>query len=222
MIKIGDSVFQKAEKVESRFIDSAVADMEPSLKMPTWEFRRNWDLILKILLNHYFQTNGSNVKKASLSVILRAGIAGLLAAKYWIIAFGMPLYLVWTARDEKTAKASTLNCNLPNNASSNSSGRSILIIDLMLATGTSVEQTIIAVKKCGIKEENITFVVGVAAREGLYFLETKYNIKTIVGFAGPNINLNDEKYIIYLDSRKQVVGDAGDRYMGITRDGVLL
>lgn len=78
-------------------------------------------------------------------------------------------------------------------------------------------------KNHGISEENITFLFGVATQEGIISLFQDYpQINIIVAYTGSHIGLNEKNYIVYKDSGKPVVGDAGDRWMGITSKGDLI
>jgi uracil phosphoribosyltransferase len=191
--------------------------MQPSLKLSTAEFRQQWEVVYQNLLPVFFRNLKSGGKNIGLTIVLRAANAGFLAMKERLLIYGMPVFTIWTARDEISVKAEILRCNLPEEIPK---GMSALILDLMCATATSSDTTIQELKKRGFRD--ITCIFGVATPEGLKVLKDKHpDVKNIVGFTGPNIGLK-KGYIVYLDTGEMVVGDAGDRWMGITSDGKLL
>jgi len=207
-------------KINSKTINQSIAKMRPDLEISTAEFRQLCEKIFNILLTSYFKNFKGDKNKIGLTIILRAASAGWLAMKNRLLKYNMPIFLTWVNRDEITVKASTLNCNLPQKVNSNMPA---LILETMCATATSVDETMKQLLKRGFKEKNITFICAVASPEGLTFLQENYpQLKVITGFTGPHIGLNEKKYIIYLDNKKMVVGDAGDRWMGISSKGKLL
>lgn len=207
-------------KINSIEINKMVAKMRPDLKISTAEFRCLCEKIFNILLATYFKNFKGNKNHIGLTIVLRAASAGFLAMKNRLLQYNMPVFLIWVSRDEITIKASTLNCNLPQKVSSNMPA---LILETMCATATSVDETMKQLLKRGFKEKNITFICAIASPEGLNFLRDNYpQLKVITGFTGSHIGLNEKKYIIYLDNKKMVVGDAGDRWMGIPFKGKLL
>lgn len=218
MLEINGEIFPNAIHARCQKIDEAVRLMRPSLKLPTAEFRQQWEIVYQNLLPVFFRNLKSSEKNIGLTIVLRAANAGFLAMKERLLIHGMPVFTIWTARDEISIKAEILRCNLPEEIPKEMSA---LILDLTCATATSSDTTIIELKNRGFK--NITCIFGIAAPEGLKVLRDKHpNVKNIVGFTGPNIGLNKKGYIIYLDTDEMVVGDAGDRWMGITSDGKLL
>jgi len=207
-------------KINSLVINKSIARMRPDLKISTAEFRRLCEKIFNILLANYFKNFKGDKNKIGLTIVLRAASAGWLAMKNRLFQYNMPVFLIWVSRDEITVKASTLNCNLPQKINPNMSA---LILETMCATATTVDETMKQLLKHGFKEKNITFICAVASPEGLEFLDKNYpKLKIITGFTGPDIGLNEKKYIIYLDNKKMVVGDAGDRWMGISSKGEII
>lgn len=218
MLEINGEKFPNVTHVRNREIDEALRLMQPDLGLPTAEFRQQWEIVYQKLLPIYFRNLNGSKKNVGLTIVLRAANAGFLAMKERLLEYGMPVFTMWTARNEISIKAAILRCNLPKEIPD---GMPALILDLMCATATSSDTTIAELKKCGYK--NITCIFGVAAPEGLGLLREKHpETKIIVGFTGPNIGLNKKGYIIYLNTGKMVIGDAGDRWMGITGNGELL
>lgn len=126
--------------------------------------------------------------------------------------------MVWAVRDEISIQAQMLSCNLPDEIPQ---GMSALILDPMCATATSSIMMIRDLKSRGF--EDITCIFGVASKDGLKTIRNSHpDVKIITGFTGPNIGLNKKGYVIYLDTGIPVVGDAGDRWTGITSKGKLL
>lgn len=218
MLEINGEKFSNVIHVRNKEIDEAVRLMQPDLGLPTAEFRQEWEMVYKKLLPLFFRNLNSSKKNVGLTIVLRAANAGFLAMKERLLEYGMPVFTMWTARDEISIKAAILHCNLPKKIPD---GMPALILDLTCATATSSDITIQELKKRGFKD--ITCIFGIAAPEGLKVLRDNHsNVKNIVGFTGPNIGLNKKGYIIYLNTGKMVIGDAGDRWMGITSDGNLL
>lgn len=219
MIEIKGENFPNVTHVRNQGINEAVRLMQPELNLSTAEFRQYWEMIYQILLPIYFRNLNGRKGNVGLTIVLRAANAGFLAMKERLLEYGMPIFTMWTARNEISIQAEILRCNLPKEIPN---GMPALILDLMCATATSSDTTIQELKKCGFKD--ITCIFGVAAPEGLKVLRDNHSdVKNIVGFTGPNIGLDKKNgYIIYLDTGKMVVGDAGDRWMGITSKGKLL
>ncbi len=218
MEEINGEKFPRVIHVRNRGIDRAVALMRPDLNLPTAEFRQQWEIVYQKLLPVFFKNLNGDEKNVGLTIILRAANAGFLAMKDRLLAYGMPAFMIWAARDELSIKAKILRCNLPEEIPN---GMPALILDPMCATATSSDETIKELKRRGF--DDITCIFGVAAPEGLKLLRDKHpDVKIIVGFTGPNIGLNQNGYIAYLDTGEMVIGDAGDRWMGITSDGKLV
>lgn len=218
MLEINGEKFPNVIYVRNQEIDEAVRLMQPDLWLPTAEFRQQWEIVYKKLLPAFFRNLNSSKKNVGLTIVLRAANAGFLAMKERLLEYGMPVFTMWTVRNEISIQAEILRCNLPKKIPD---GMPALVLDLMCATATSSDITIQELKKCGFRD--ITCIFGVAAPEGLKLLKFKHpDVKIIVGFTGPNIGLNNKGYIIYCETNKMVVGDAGDRWMGITSDGNLL
>lgn len=113
-----------------------------------------------------------------------------------------------------------LNCNLPKNTPAD---LKVVILELMCDTGVSMKQTMKHLKKHNVLEQNITFLFGIATQEAINGLFEKYpQINITVAYTGNHIGLNEKNYIVYKDNQKPVVGDACDRWMGITSKGDLI
>lgn len=219
MVKINGEEFPNVMHVRDSEIDDAVLLMNPELNISTAKFRQEWETVYQKLLSVYFRNLNGSKGNVGLTIVLRAANGGFLAMKERLLEYGLPVFTMWTARNEISIRADILRCNLPNEIPD---GMPALILDLMCATATSSDTTICELKKRGFKE--ITCIFGVASQEGLKALQDNHpDVKIIVGFTGPNIGLNPKNgYVIYRDTGKDVVGDAGDRWMGITSKGKLL
>lgn len=131
--------------------------------------------------------------------VLRAGLAMLYA--------GMELIpdarvgFVGLERDEATAQAHEYYCKLPPDLEQ----ARVCVIDPMLATGGSMDDTIRAVKANGAKD--IVAVCVVAAPEGVARLQSAHDDVSLVT-AVVDRELDDNKYI------RPGLGDFGDRYFG--------
>jgi len=84
---------------------------------------------------------------------------------------------------------------------------SVLLVDPMLATGGSAILAIKVLLDAGVKEDNILFLVVVAAPEGIKAVHATYPGVKIVT-AEIDEGLNGDKYIV------PGLGDFGDRYYG--------
>lgn len=218
MIEINGENFPNVTHLRNREIDEAIGLMQPDLSLQTAGFRQQWERVYQKLLPVYFRNLNGRKGNVGLTIVLRAANAGFLAMKERLLEYGMPVFTMWTARNELSIQAEIIRCNLPEEIPE---GMPALILDLMCATATSSDMTIQELKNRGFKD--ITCIFGVAAPEGLKVLRDNHpDVKNIVGFTGSNIGLNEKKYIVYLDTGKMVVGDAGDRWMGITSKGELI
>lgn len=106
-------------------------------------------------------------------------------------------------RDEKTAKPVFFKEWLPEDIKD----RYVLILDPMLATGGSANETIRAIKSKGALEERIIFINLVAAPEGVEAVFSEYpDIRIIT--AEVDEGLDENAYIV------PGLGDFGDIYFG--------
>jgi len=106
-------------------------------------------------------------------------------------------------RDEETAKPIFFKDWLPDDIES----RYVLILDPMLATGGSANETIKSLKLKGVTEEKIIFINLVAAPEGIEAVFAAY----------PNIRIITAEVDEGLDANAYIVpglGDFGDIYFG--------
>ncbi|MDR2799108.1 MAG: uracil phosphoribosyltransferase [Bifidobacteriaceae bacterium] len=108
-------------------------------------------------------------------------------------------------RDEKTLKSVTYANRLPDDLT----GRSVYIVDPMLATGGTLVSAIEYVLERGAKD--ITCVCLLGAPEGVKFVEESVpddiNLTVVLGYLDEK--LNEKGYIV------PGLGDAGDRLYGI-------
>jgi uracil phosphoribosyltransferase len=131
--------------------------------------------------------------------VLRAGLAMLFSAQDLLL--DVPVGFVGLERDERTAVAREYYQKFPLKLD----GYRALILDPMLATGGSLDETIRAVKKRGCTE--ITLACIVAAPEGIKHVIDNHP-EAILYTAATDDYLDDNKYII------PGLGDFGDRYFG--------
>lgn len=190
------------------------------------EFRRLWELIFGHLLKEYFAhfVKKEDENKLAVGIILRAGLSGFLAAKDFLLYKNIPVFLIQTERKENESagniEADMLYCNLPKDAPHD---LKVIILEPMLATGVSMKQAMRHLKNHNILEKNITFLIGIAAYEGIENLFESYpDIHIIAAYSETHIGLNEANYIIYKDTGKPVAGDVGDRLMGISGKGKLM
>lgn len=182
---------------------------------PTDEFRRHAGIVSKILLVEMMKglgtTNvrietplapmiGKKLKDEVVVVpVLRAGLAMLFAIQDFLPAVSVGF--IGLERDEKTAQAREYYRKLPTLLSTHR----VLVIDPMLATGGSFDDTICALKEKGAK--HITIVSIVSAPEGIRRIEKRH----------PNVHIYTAAVDHHLNFRKFIVpglGDFGDRYFG--------
>ncbi len=181
----------------------------------TEEFRRHAGIVSKILLVEVMKTFGTaNVhietplaamtgKKLKDEVVvvpvLRAGLAMLFAIQDFLPAVAVGF--VGLERDEQTAVAREYYRKLPAILSSHQ----VLVIDPMLATGGSFDDTVKLLKEKGAKR--ITLVSIVSAPEGIKRIQKSHpDVKIYT--AAMDDHLNDKKFIV------PGLGDFGDRYFG--------
>ena len=131
--------------------------------------------------------------------VLRAGLAMLSPAKEFLP--WVPVGFIGLERDEDTAVARKYYQKFPQGLT----GKHVLVLDPMLATGGSLVDTIDALKEQGA--ETISAVCIVAAPEGIAYLHKKFPDVEIYT-AAIDSHLNEVKYIV------PGLGDFGDRYFG--------
>lgn len=130
--------------------------------------------------------------------ILRAG-AGMIESVVRLLP-EVSVGYIGLERDEETAEARRYYCKFPP-----LEGSRVLVVDPMLATGGSAEQTIEAVYEAGARR--VDFLCIVAAPEGVERLETRFNdLRIIAGSLDRELDTN--KYI------RPGLGDFGDRLYG--------
>lgn len=183
----------------------------------TEEFRRHANIVSKILLveatlvlpmtNKKIETPLAPItgklltNKIVVVPVLRAGLAMLFALQDFLpsVAVGF----IGLERDEKTAVAREYYQKLPKIFATHH----VFVLDPMLATGGSFDETITALKRKGGKR--ISIVSLVSAPEGIHRIQKNHPDVQIYTSA-IDIKLNDQKYIV------PGLGDFGDRYFGTT------
>jgi uracil phosphoribosyltransferase len=131
--------------------------------------------------------------------VLRAGLAMLFAIQE--ILPTVSVGLIGLERDEKTARAREYYRKFPKILPDDK----IFVIDPMLATGGSIDDTLKALRE---KEVQVDCVISiVSAPEGIARV-TKNNPDVAIFTAAIDKELNDKKYIV------PGLGDYGDRYFG--------
>ncbi|MEK7129812.1 MAG: uracil phosphoribosyltransferase [Patescibacteria group bacterium] len=181
----------------------------------TEEFRRHADVVSKILLieatkhmllkEKKIETplapfSGKELKDDVIVVpVLRAGLAMLIALRDFLPAVSVGF--IGLERDEKTAIARAYYEKIPKIFSTHI----VLVIDPMLATGGSMDDTLVAVKQKGAKR--MVAVSIVSAPEGIKRVQKNHPDVPIIT-AAVDSHLNDRAYIV------PGLGDFGDRYFG--------
>jgi uracil phosphoribosyltransferase len=181
----------------------------------TEEFRRHADVVSKILLieatkqmklaqvvieTPLSKFNGKKLKDDVVVVpVLRAGLAMLFSLQEMLPEASVGF--IGLERDEKTAVAREYYKKIPQILSTNI----VFIVDPMLATGGSMDDTIKAVKQKGAKR--IICISIVSAPEGIERV-TKNHPDVPIITAAIDDHLNDTAYIV------PGLGDFGDRYFG--------
>ncbi len=131
--------------------------------------------------------------------VLRAGLAMLFAAQDLLL--DVPVGFLGLERDEETAVAREYYQKFPGRLDDCRA----LILDPMLATGGSLDDTVAAVKQRGCNDILLACVV--AAPEGIARVMDRH----------PDVTLFTGAIDDHLDERKYIVpglGDFGDRYFG--------
>ena len=181
----------------------------------TEDFRRHADVVSKIILveaTKHLSTIRRNIEtplapftgrelndKIIVVPVLRAGLAMLIALRDFLPAVAVGF--IGLERDEQTAQAREYYQKLPKIFASHI----VIVIDPMLATGGSFNNTITALKKKGAKR--IVAVSVVSAPEGVEALHRLHpDVLVITGAI--DASLNTKKFII------PGLGDFGDRYFG--------
>lgn len=184
-------------------------------KTTTEAFRRHADVVSKVLLIEALKelhlkdkdietplssfTGHEFADDVVVVPVLRAGLAMLTALRELLPT--MSVGFIGLERDEKTAIAREYYKKIPKIFSTHI----VLVIDPMLATGGSMDDTITAVKQKGA-----TRIVGVSivsAPEGLARV-TKMHPEVPIFTSALDERLNDKAYIV------PGLGDFGDRYFG--------
>lgn len=131
--------------------------------------------------------------------VLRAGLAMLFSAQDLLL--DVPVGFLGLERDESTAIAREYYQKFPGDLA----GCRALVLDPMLATGGSLDDTIVALKARNCCD--ITLVCVVAAPEGIERIAEKHDGVGLIVGAIDNC-LDENKYIV------PGLGDFGDRYFG--------
>lgn len=182
---------------------------------PPKEFRENLERLGTLLISEALKDvktrtvnlktpiSDGNFRRISQEVvfiaILRAGLS--------LIPPAVNLYpkgrigFIGTYRNERTLEPVNYYVKFPK-----VEGAKYVILDPMLATGGTAEQSIEILMENGIREKNITFVSVVSAPEGIDRLR-KFKEATLIT-ASVDERLNDYGYIV------PGLGDAGDRFCG--------
>lgn len=184
-------------------------------KTKTEEFRKHANIVSKILL--FEATHTLPIKNKQIETplapmtgkvltddivvvpVLRAGLAMLFALQDFLPSAAVGF--IGLERDEKTAVARKYYQKLPQIFSTHH----IFVLDPMLATGGTFDDSIISLK--GRNGKRISVVCIVAAPEGIKRIE-KNHPDVRIYTAAIDKQLNDKKFIV------PGLGDFGDRYFG--------
>lgn len=131
--------------------------------------------------------------------ILRAGL-GMAEAALALMPEAI-MGFIGLARDEETFQPKSYLAALPQRLD----GRTVIVLDPMLATGGSLEYTCQLLAKRGVARQIVVCVL--AAPEGIEHLEKSGLVLEIIT-ASIDEKLNDKAYIV------PGLGDAGDRQFG--------
>lgn len=179
------------------------------------EFRRHASIVSTIMLIEATRELGLEMKTVETPLtfiqgcqldgrqvvvpVLRAGLA-MLNAAHDLLA-DTPVGFLGLERDEETAIAREYYQKFPDALSA----KTILVLDPMLATGGSLEDTVNALKRRGATR--MVLICIVAAPEGIERIQKTF----------PEIDVYTAAIDHHLDDRKYIVpglGDFGDRYFG--------
>lgn len=131
--------------------------------------------------------------------VLRAGLAMLMAVQDMLLDAAVGF--VGLERDEETAVAREYYQKLP---ALHDADR-VLVLDPMLATGGSLDDTVAILKDKGCR--SISLICIVSAPEGMRRIQARYP-EIQVYTAAMDASLNEQKFIV------PGLGDFGDRYFG--------
>lgn len=181
----------------------------------TEEFRRHADVVSKLLLIEAMKQiqlkdkaietplapfTGRELGDDVIVVpVLRAGLAMLTALQDFLPSVSVGF--IGLERDEQTAIAREYYKKIPQIFSTHI----VMVVDPMLATGGSMDDTVTAVKKQGAKR--VIAVSIVSAPEGTKRMETNHPDVPVIT-AAIDEKLNEKSYIV------PGLGDFGDRYFG--------
>lgn len=184
-------------------------------KTSTEEFRRHAGVVSKILVIEATKNltvrpiliktplapmSGRKLTDETVVVpVLRAGLAMLFALQDFLPSAAVGF--IGLERDEKTAIAREYYQKLPAVLKTHT----VMVLDPMLATGGSFDDTVTALKRKGARK--LILIAIVAAPEGIKRIEKKHP-EVVVYTAAIDTHLNDKKYIV------PGLGDFGDRYFG--------
>ncbi|HMS45779.1 MAG TPA: uracil phosphoribosyltransferase, partial [Alphaproteobacteria bacterium] len=139
-------------------------------------------------------------KKIAIVPILRAGL--VMADAVLELIPSARVGHIGLYRDPKTHMPVEYYVKLPE-----TEGRLFLLVDPMLATGNSAVAAIDLLNKHGVRDDQIRFLVLVAAPEGVDIVQ-KSHPKVQIYAAALDQRLNEKAYIL------PGLGDAGDRLFG--------
>lgn len=164
------------------------------------EAAKSLDLAAKTVATPLAPQQGKKLKDTVIVVpVLRAGLAMLFALQDFLPESAVGF--IGLERDEKTAIARHYYQKFPKHLRTSV----VLVVDPMLATGGSFDDTLAALKKKGAGR--LIAVSVVSAPEGLTRLTRAHPDVPIIT-AAVDTRLNDNAYIV------PGLGDFGDRYFG--------
>lgn len=181
----------------------------------TEEFRRHADIVSKIILIEATKHVLTKITRIDTPLspfvgrklddrvivvpVLRAGLAMLIALRDFLPAVSVGF--IGLERDEHTAQAHEYYQKMPKIFASHI----VMVIDPMLATGGSFDNTVTALKNKGAKRVVVASII--SAPEGVRYFHSKH--PDVPVFTGAiDDHLNAKKFIV------PGLGDFGDRYFG--------
>jgi len=168
--------------------------------MLVYEATRNVEVAQEPLHTPVARFTGTRLANPPLLVpVLRAGL-GMAEAAFGLLPEAQ-MGFVGLARDEQTFAPRAYMESLPEDLT----GRPVIVLDPMLATGGSLEHSVRLLTGRGATD--VTVICALAAPEGLAHLE-QTDLPIRVFTASVDERLNDSAYIV------PGLGDAGDRQFG--------
>ena len=203
-VTVVDHPIVQARLTVMRDENSSNAEFRASLRelatLLVYEATRNLQRADRPIVTPVAPTTGTAIANPPLLVpVLRAGL-GMAEAAFNLLPESQ-MGFVGIARDEQTHEPHPYMASLPESLS----GRPVIVLDPMLATGGSAVAAINLLKQGGLRK--IRYLGLIAAPEGVRLLREAHPDVPIY-LAAVDSHLNEKNYIV------PGLGDAGDRQFG--------